>query len=122
MPNAVRVLIADGDSGFMRRAASAAIAYGAGTVRLCGDGAGAEELLVDFRPGIFITDIPLRRVDGLTLLGLAEKQGTLCAVATYMRDPSVAAAAKTLGAEIYMLKPCPPETVVEAAMRRYRRK
>lgn len=123
MFGAVRVLVADGDGAFRSRLTKAAGERGLVCVGAVSDGAAAAELLGRYCPELLITDIPLRGVDGLTLLALAGEcrtgKRTVCAVATANRDPAVENAARTLGAAILEHKPCSADRVLDAALRLY---
>lgn len=119
----VRVLVADGDSVFRNRIIRAVEERGIVCVGSVPDGTTAAELLRRYRPELFITDIPLRGMDGLSLLELANdgqcEKKTVCAVVTANRDPLLANAAKILGADILEHKPCRADNVIEAALQLY---
>lgn len=77
-------------------------------VRVCRDGATALELLSSYQPDILVLELMLPRLDGLTLLEMAGKQGIrpLTIATTLMVNDYVTASLERLHVDYLMAKPC----------------
>lgn len=107
-----KVLIADNGEEF--RQALAAALEGSYQIRTCSDGKEALELLQSYQPDIFVMELMLPQLDGLTLLQLAIQGGfrpKTLVVGRYFSS-YVTAALGRLQADYCMTKPCSIQALV----------
>ena len=107
-----KVLIADNGEEF--RQALAAALEDTYQVRTCGDGLEALELLQSYQPDIFVMELMLSQLDGLTLLQLANKGGFRPKTLVLSRyfSPYVTAVLERLQADYCMSKPCSLQALI----------
>lgn len=104
--NTLKLLIADGNEEF--RLALAEALQGAYHVRICRDGKEALALLHTFVPDIFVLDLMLPGLDGISLLQAAADDGIcpkVLATTRFLSDYVLENADK-LGVSYLMVKPC----------------
>lgn len=102
----LKLLIAEGTEDF--RIALADTLRGAYTVRECGDGAQALNLMKSFRPDIVVLDLMLPGLDGITLLQRAVEADLhpMVLATTRFHNDYVIESAQALGVGYIMVKPC----------------
>lgn len=107
-----KLLIADNGEEF-RQALAAALGSNY-QIRTCSDGIQALELLQSYQPDIFVMELMLPQLDGLTLLQLANQGGFRPQTLVLGRyfSPYVMAALGRLGADYCMSKPCSIQALV----------
>ncbi len=107
-----KLLIADAGEEF-RQALTAALGNGY-QIRTCSDGVQALELLQSYQPDIFVMELMLPQLDGLTLLQLASQGGFRPKTLVLSRyfSPYVLAALGRLQADYCMSKPCSIQALV----------
>ncbi|MGM9548994.1 MAG: sporulation initiation factor Spo0A C-terminal domain-containing protein [Faecousia sp.] len=104
--DALKLLIADGNEEF--RQALAEELKGAYYVRCCSDGKEALALLRSFAPDVFVLDLMLPELDGISLLQSAAASGirpTVLVTSRFFND-YVHESMETLGVGYMMRKPC----------------
>lgn len=104
--DALKLLIADGNEDF--RLALAEALRGAYYVRSCRDGKEALELLHSFSPDVFVLDLMLPELDGISLLQTAVTSGIrpmVLATTRFLND-YVLDSVDLLGVGYLMVKPC----------------
>lgn len=110
--DSLKLLIADGNEEF--RLALEDALRGSYYVRSCQDGKAALELLRSFHPDVFVLDLMLPALDGISLLHSAAASGIypmVLATSRFVNDYVMHAATK-LGVGYVMMKPCDiPATV-----------
>lgn len=102
----LKLLIADSNEEF--RQALAEALQGAYYVRCCRDGKEALELLRSFGPDVFVLDLMLPELDGISLLQTAALSGIcpmVLATSRFIND-YVLDASEQMGVGYLMLKPC----------------
>lgn len=111
-----RVLLVD-DSVSIRRALEPALSRAGFEVQTARDGIEALELLLANPPQAMVLDIEMPRLTGLELLSIVRGTPRLDAVRVVMLSSRSSAMfqeqALALGAQAYLIKPCPQETLVE---------
>ncbi len=109
MENRLNVLIADSNVEFSESLADALRQTDAyEIIGVANDGETASKLLTSRQPDIFIMDLMLQKVDGMSLLKTAaamDKQPITVVMSGFVTD-YVAAMTASLGVQYFMLKPC----------------
>lgn len=102
----LKLLIADGNEEF--RLALADALQGAYRVRCCCDGKQALELLRSYRPDVFVLDLMLPELDGISLLQMAVKEHIcpMVLATTRFQSDYILESIDRLGVGYLMLKPC----------------
>lgn len=112
---APRVLIVD-DSVSIRRTLEHTLQRSGFEVQVARDGIEALELMLHSVPRVMILDIEMPRIDGFELLSIVRESPRFAGVRVVMLTSRAAEKhrehARTLGAEAYLVKPCPQETLV----------
>jgi DNA-binding response OmpR family regulator len=113
---APRVLVVD-DSISIRRSLETALDRAGFEVQLARDGIEALEMMLVSPPRVVVLDIEMPRLDGFELLsilrGSRQFQGVRVAMLTSRATDKHRAHALSLGAEAYLVKPCPNETLIK---------
>jgi len=119
------ILIVDGDPD-TRLLYRTALADLAAVVVEAEDGAEAFGKAICQRPDVILTETRLRRIDGYALCTYLRRDQTTrssaIVVVTSAAHPAEIARATRAGADEVLVKPCLPDTVVEAAYRSWRRR
>lgn len=113
---APRVLVVD-DSVSIRRTLEHILQRGGFEVRLARDGIEALEMMLTDPPRVVVLDIEMPRLDGFELLSIVRGSPQFADVRVTMLTSRAADKHKEhalkLGAQAYLIKPCPPETLIE---------
>jgi chemosensory pili system protein ChpA (sensor histidine kinase/response regulator) len=111
-----KVLVVD-DSVSMRRALEATLSRAGFEVALARDGIEALDLMLNTAPQAVLLDIEMPRLDGFELLTIMRNTPRIAGIHVAMLTSRAAEKhqkyATNLGAEAYLIKPCPPETIIE---------
>lgn len=113
---APRVLVVD-DSVSIRRTLEHTLRRGGFDVQVARDGIEALEQMLVSAPRVLVLDIEMPRLDGFELLAIVRESPQFTGMRVVMLSSRAADKhkehARTLGAEAYLVKPCPQETLVE---------
>ena len=113
---APRVLVVD-DSISIRRTLEHTLQRSGFEVRVARDGFEALEMMLAAPPRVLVLDIEMPRLDGFELLSIVRESPQFAGVRVAMLTSRAAEKhkehARQLGAEAYLVKPCPQETLVE---------
>lgn len=114
-PVAPHVLVVD-DSSSMRHALHAVLGHAGFTVQVAHDGLEALGLMMTSLPRVIVLDIEMPRLDGFELLGILRERpqfaGVRVALLTSRAAEHHRAHAQALGADAYLVKPCPQDVLV----------
>ncbi len=109
----VRVLLVEDDDAL--RVLMAELLRNAGyDIVDTGSGLDALDRLASHPIDVLVTDVAMPGMDGLQLLGIAKRRYPALAVMVISGDFSHAVAAKQLGADYYLSKPCSQEQLLKA--------
>lgn len=115
-----RILVVD-DSLSIRQALVNTLTYAGYTTQTAHDGMEALEMLLESLPALVVLDIEMPRLDGYELLGVMRSHAQLAAIPVVMLTTKGAQQhrqhAEHLGANAYLVKPCPDDELV-ATIRR----
>lgn len=113
---APRVLIVD-DSVSIRRTLEHTLQRSGFEVQVAKDGIEALEVMMASAPRVLVLDIEMPRLDGFELLSIVRESPQFAGVRVAMLTSRAANKhkehARSLGAEAYLVKPCPQETLIE---------
>jgi chemosensory pili system protein ChpA (sensor histidine kinase/response regulator) len=113
---APRVLVVD-DSVTIRRSLGASLSRAGFEVLLARDGIEALDTMLLSPPRVVILDVEMPRLDGFELLSILRSSPQLAGVRVVMLTSRAANKhrqhAFNLGAQAYLIKPCPQETLIE---------
>ncbi|HEX6121594.1 MAG TPA: response regulator, partial [Ktedonobacterales bacterium] len=117
---APRIMVVD-DSISMRSALELILTRAGHAVQLARDGFEALELLLQSLPRVMILDIEMPRLDGFELLRVLRSTpqfaGVRVAMLTTRASPRHRAYAEALGADAYLIKPCPDQLLLDTIRR-----
>jgi chemosensory pili system protein ChpA (sensor histidine kinase/response regulator) len=115
-----RVLVVD-DSVFIRRTLELTLSRGGFDVQTARDGVEALSMMMESLPRVLILDIEMPRLDGFELLsvlrGSEQFAGVRVAMLTSRGGERHRELALSLGADDYLIKPCPQELLLGTVQR-----
>lgn len=115
MEKQMSVLIADGNEEFCTQLKDKLQAAGYAVVGSVSDGQRAADLMTERKPDIVILDLMLPKLDGMSVLKLANnmEHSPVCLVMSSFVTDFVAGSVANLGARYLMLKPCDLQAIVD---------
>jgi DNA-binding response OmpR family regulator len=104
------------DSLSIRQALVSALSHAGYAMQTAHDGMEALEMLMESLPALVVLDIEMPRLDGYELLSVMRSHAQLAKVPVVMLTSRGAQRhrlhAESLGADAYLVKPCPDEDLV----------